>query len=76
LTFEQIAGSVNTNPVVIRRLLGLLHEDGIVESKVGVVVGWRLKVELKRITLLDVYDRAGGHAWQPQHPGCEQHHKP
>ena len=54
LTSEHIAGSVNTNPVVIRRLLGLLREAGIVESQGGLGGGWRLKVEPKRITLLDV----------------------
>lgn len=54
LTSEHIAGSVNTNPVVIRRLLGLLREAGIVESQGGLGGGWRLKVEPKRISLLDV----------------------
>jgi Rrf2 family protein len=54
LTSEQIAGSVNTNPVVIRRLLGLFREAGFVESKTGVGGGWVLVVDPKRITLLDV----------------------
>jgi Rrf2 family protein len=54
LTSEQIAGSVNTNPVVIRRLLGLFREAGFVESKPGVGGGWMLVVDPKRITLLDV----------------------
>ena len=54
LTSEFIAGSVNTNPVVIRRLLGLLREAGIVNSQGGVGGGWRLKVPADRITLVDI----------------------
>jgi Rrf2 family protein len=54
LTSKWIAGSVNTNPVVIRRLLGLFREAGFVESKTGVGGGWVLVVDPKRITLLDV----------------------
>ena len=54
LTSEFIAGSVNTNPVVIRRLLGSLRDAGIVESKAGVGGGWVLLVAPERITLLDV----------------------
>jgi Rrf2 family protein len=54
LTSEFIACSVNTNAVVIRRLLGSLREAGIVESKTGVGGGWSLRVDPERITLLDI----------------------
>ncbi|WP_435017197.1 Rrf2 family transcriptional regulator [Tundrisphaera sp. TA3] len=54
LTSEFLASSVNTNPVVIRRLLGSLRAAGIVESKTGVGGGWSLQMDPERITLLDI----------------------
>ena len=54
LTSEFLACSVNTNPVVIRRLLGSLRDAGIVESKTGVGGGWSLLLDPERITLLDI----------------------
>ena len=54
LTSQQIAGSVNTNPVVIRRLLGLFRKAGLVESKKGIGGGWVLLADPEQITLLDV----------------------
>lgn len=54
LTSEQLGSSVNTNPVVIRRLLGLLRDAGLVDAKKGVGGGWVLLADPKRITLYDV----------------------
>ena len=54
LTSEFIASSVNTNPVVIRRLLGFFRSAGIVKSKPGVGGGWSLVVAPERLTLLDI----------------------
>jgi len=54
LTSEYIAGSVTTNPVVIRRLLASLRVAGLVRSQGGPGGGWQLLREPRRITLRDV----------------------
>ena len=55
LTSEFIACSVNTNPVVIRRLLGSLRAAGIVESRAGVGGGWSLLVDPKPVSTARVF---------------------
>lgn len=53
-TSDFLAGSVGTNPVVIRRIMGMLNKAGLVEVKPG-VAGAKLKKNVANITLLDVY---------------------
>lgn len=53
-TSEWIAGSVNTNPVVIRRVMGMLKKANLVRVIAG-SGGSSLLKPLDKITLLDVY---------------------
>ncbi len=53
-TSEFIAESVNTNPVIIRRIIGNLKKAGFVQVKAG-TGGTYLCKELDEISLLDVY---------------------
>lgn len=55
LKSEQVADSVNTNPVVIRRMLLELAEAGLVVSQTGSLGGSRLAGDPAETTLLDVY---------------------
>lgn len=54
-TSEFIAESVTTNPVVIRRILGVLGKAGFVETHPGVGGGSTLIRDPEEITLLEVY---------------------
>ena len=51
---EFIAGSVNTNPAVIRKIMGMLKKAGLVNVRPG-IAGAELAKDLSTITLLDVY---------------------
>ncbi|WP_374719063.1 Rrf2 family transcriptional regulator [Parageobacillus toebii] len=53
-TSEWIAGSVNTNPVVVRRVIGQLKKAGLVQVRPG-TGGAFLTKDTQEITLLDIY---------------------
>ncbi|WP_028748439.1 Rrf2 family transcriptional regulator [Rhizobium mesoamericanum] len=68
VTSERIALSVNTNPVVIRRTLGLLAKAGLVESYRGINAGWRLTKRADAITLRDIHSALNESAPFALHP--------
>ncbi|RXH51616.1 Rrf2 family transcriptional regulator [Kurthia gibsonii] len=51
---EYLAGSVNTNPAFIRKIMGMLKKAGLIEVQPG-IAGAKLAKDLSEITLLDVY---------------------
>jgi len=55
VTSEFLAGSVNTNPVIIRRLLLALQKARLVETRKGAGFGSRLSRSPARINLAEVY---------------------
>jgi Rrf2 family protein len=59
LTSSQVAASVNTNPVIIRRCLGDLRRAGLVSVIRGAGAGWSLARRPEDITLLEVYEAVG-----------------
>lgn len=68
LTSDEVAASVNTNAVVIRRSLGDLHRAGLVNVRRGARAGWSLARAAEEITVRDVLD-----AVQPE-PFFAMHH--
>lgn len=71
----QVAGSVNTNPVVIRRVMGSLAKAGLVRTTPGASGGSQLARPAERITLRDIYEATGGGEifamhHQPPNQGC------
>lgn len=72
---ELLAKAMDTNAVVIRRILAGLRERGHVRSEKGHGGGWTLVRGLDAITLLDVYEALGRPALlalgnRSQQPAC------
>ena len=59
LRSQDMARMGTTNPVVVRRVLGLLRLAGIVTSAKGHDGGWRLARPAKDISVADVYRAVG-----------------
>lgn len=55
LKSERIAESVNTNPVVVRRMLSQLASAGLVTSQTGALGGTRLAKPAEEISLCSIY---------------------
>ncbi|NLR99238.1 Rrf2 family transcriptional regulator [Rhizobium sp. P38BS-XIX] len=62
VTSETMASSLNTNSVVVRRIMAGLRDRGYVRSEKGHGGGWVLSRELSEITLLDIYLALGSPA--------------
>ena len=55
ITSSYLADSVNTNPVIIRRLLSTLQKAKLVDTRKGAGSGSRLERAPSRISLAEVY---------------------
>lgn len=55
VTSATLAGSINTHPVIVRRLLLALQKAKLVETCKGAGAGSRLSRSTKRINLAEVY---------------------
>jgi DNA-binding IscR family transcriptional regulator len=59
VTSDVLAKAMQTNPVVIRRMMSGLRELGYVTSEKGHGGGWKLNCDLAAVTLRDIYDALG-----------------
>lgn len=76
LTSEFIAGSLNSNPALVRKELSMLREAGLVESKEGKNGGNRLAKPVKNIRMSDVFslvkeEHIFGYAPNTPNPDCK-----
>ena len=74
-TSDSLAKAMDTNPVVIRRILSGLRERGYVRSEKGHGGGWSLSCDLSRVTLRDIYSALGcppllAMSNRTESPGC------
>ncbi|MEP6864608.1 MAG: Rrf2 family transcriptional regulator [Deltaproteobacteria bacterium] len=59
MTSENLARAMETNPVVVRRVMAGLRDAGYVQAAKGHGGGWTLARDLAQITLRDIYDALG-----------------
>lgn len=75
VTSEVLAKAMDTNPVVLRRVMAGLRDQGYVRSEKGHGGGWTLACDLEKVTLRDVYTALGSPALlamgnRTDTPGC------
>jgi len=58
-TSEQLARTMGTNPVVIRRVMAGLRDQGFVTSTKGHGGGWMIACNPAAVTLADIYRAVG-----------------
>ncbi len=76
LSSTQIAGSVNTNPVIIRQIVGRLRDAELVETIPGSTGGTTLKKNPAQTTLRDVYQLTKTETFFGLHPNEPNPHCP
>lgn len=59
VTSEVLAKAMQTNPVIIRRIMAGLRDAGFVRSEKGHGGGWTIAIALDSISLRDVYTALG-----------------
>ncbi|MFZ2593793.1 MAG: Rrf2 family transcriptional regulator [Minisyncoccia bacterium] len=62
-TSETLAKAMQTNPVVVRRIMAALREKGFVISEKGHGGGWQLSCDVKKVSLYDIYTMIGSPAF-------------
>ncbi|WP_375448060.1 Rrf2 family transcriptional regulator [uncultured Fibrella sp.] len=77
VTSEEIAGVINTNPVIVRRILKELRAAGLVTSTRGKTGGYQLGRSANDMSLLDIFLAVEGDrvdffslAHRDNKPGC------
>ena len=59
MTSEDLGKVMQTNPVVIRRIMAGLREQKLVRSEKGHGGGWTVSCDFNAVTLRDIYDALG-----------------
>ncbi|SEB56278.1 Rrf2 family transcriptional regulator [Rhodobacter sp. 24-YEA-8] len=59
MTSEALGLCLGTNPVVVRRTMGLLREAGLVAAARGHAGGWRISADLGQVNLRQLHEALG-----------------
>lgn len=75
MTSETLAQCLGTNPVVVRRTMGLLRDARLVAADRGHAGGWRIVADLSAVNLRQLHEALGEPALfaignRNEHPDC------